>query len=100
MNVQQIGKMEKIIEQMSADYCICKQVEARQEELDAALSNSALNKVIRESWQAAGMRNEIITHVLEDVEATEIIGALLRELSGVAARWDMADQIDGARDAA
>lgn len=96
----QIQRLKKIMAGFDKDYSATKEVDVRQEELDQAVKNYQIQDVLRQRWEGLGIRREVIAMVFDDIEFEETLGAMMRELSGIAARYDLADKIDSARDAA
>jgi len=100
MTFSQIQRLKKIMAGFDKDYSATKEVDARQEELDQAVKNYQIQDVLRQRWEGLGIRREVIAMVFDDIEFEETLGAMMRELSVIAARYDLADKIDSARDAA
>jgi len=100
MTFSQVQRLKKIMASFDADYAATKEVNARQEELDQAVKNYSIQDVLRQRWEGLGVRRDVVAMVFDDIEFEETLGAMMRELSGIAARYDLADKIDSARDAA
>ncbi|WP_336709726.1 MULTISPECIES: hypothetical protein [unclassified Cedecea] len=99
MNIKQVANLKKIMRQFDADYRLSEQVLSRHDELDNAIP---LRKVLPlfAALESLGIRHEVIEAAMDDMEFQETAAAMIRELTGIVARYDVADQIDSARHAA
>lgn len=100
MNTQQINKLNKIATMFSNDYQMSSELFDRHVELIDATSGSELDESFDRSLLRAGVRREILEAAKESCEFEELMSSFKRELTGIIARMDMADKIDGARTAA
>lgn len=95
-----IGRIKKIMSQFDGSYEMSKLVDERHDELDEAVKASDIDSAIRSRMEQMGVRREVISLALESVEYEEILASMTRQITGVIARYDLADQIDSARDVA
>ncbi|EOC1233059.1 hypothetical protein AAAW23_002447 [Cronobacter sakazakii] len=100
MSYTLIGRIKKIIAQFDSSYEMSKLVDERHDELDEAVKASDIDSAIRSRMEQMGVRREVIGLAMESVEYEEILASMTLQLTGVIARYDLADQIDSARDAA
>ena len=100
MNTQQINKLNKIATMFSNDYQMSSELYDRHVELINATSGSELDESFDRSLLRAGVRREILEAAKESCEFEELMSSFKRELTGIIARLDLADQIDSARTAA
>lgn len=99
MNIKQVAELKKIMTQFSSDYRLTEQISSRHDELDNAIP---LRKVLPMfiALESLGIRTEVIAAAMDDMEFQETAAAMIRELTGIVARYDIADQIDSSRNAA
>lgn len=100
MRINQINTLQKIMAGFSSDYRAAEQLDERHTELNDTILNRHITTAIRPHLEGCGVRREILETVFEDYEFEECMDAFIRQLTGIVARWDMADQIDSAKDAA
>lgn len=99
MKVQQQMKLQALMPIFERDYRLAEQLHDRQVELQETLKTEyilpAFDNLLR-----AGVRKEILEVAMESVEFEETLGAFISELTGIVGRWEMADKLDGERNAA
>lgn len=100
MNIQQFNNLKKIVAQFSGDYQMSSALYDRHVDLIDAISGSDLDDTFERGLLRAGVRKEIIDAARESCEFEEVMSTFKRELTGIVARLDLADQIDSARTAA
>ena len=100
MHIQQFNNLKKIATQFSNDYQLSSELYDRHVELIDAVSVSEMDETFDRSLLRAGVRREILEAAKESCEFEELIASVKRELTGVIARLDLADQIDSKRNAA
>jgi len=100
MRINQINTLQKIMAGFSCDYRAAEQLDARHTELNDAVLSRYITAAIRPHLESCGVRRQVLETVFEDYEFEECMDAFIQQLTGIVARWDMADQIDSARDAA
>ncbi|MCW9150525.1 hypothetical protein FKO18_09990 [Klebsiella pneumoniae] len=99
MNTQQINNLEKIMTSIDSDYQLSQMHYERQVELIDAIKFHQLQKPFYE-LERKGVRSEILEELMMSSEFEECLAACQRELTGIIAKWDLADQLDTARNAA
>ncbi|HAU5651178.1 TPA: hypothetical protein P7Y94_001744 [Citrobacter freundii] len=100
MHIQQFNNLKKIAAQFSSDYQLSSELYDRHVELIDAVSVSEMDETFERGLLRAGVRKEIIEAARESCEFEEVMSTFKRELTGIVARLDLADQIDSARTAA
>ncbi|EJK5499877.1 hypothetical protein [Citrobacter freundii] len=100
MHIQQFNNLKKIASQFSNDYQTSSELYERHVELIDAVSGADMDETFDRSLLRSGVRKEILDAVRESCEFEEIMSSFKRELTGVIARLDLADQIDSKRNAA
>lgn len=100
VNTQQINNLNNIAAMFSNDYQMSSELYDRHVELIDAVSGAEMDETFERSLLRAGVRREIMEAAKESCEYEELMSSFKRELTGVIARLDMADQIDSARTAA
>ncbi|HHR3687762.1 TPA: hypothetical protein ACS50D_003542 [Salmonella enterica] len=100
MDTQQINKLNNIAAMFSSNYQLSSELYDRHVELIDAVSVSEMDETFDRSLLRAGVRREILEAAKESCEFEELIASVKRELTGVIARLDLADQIDSKRNAA
>lgn len=100
MNIQQFNTLKGIAAQFSNDYQLSANLYERHVELIDAVSSTELDDSFKRSLLRAGVRPEILAAASESCEFEEVMSSFKRELVGIVARLDLADQIDSARTAA
>ncbi|NUH55855.1 hypothetical protein HUK76_19555 [Citrobacter portucalensis] len=100
MNIQQFNNLKKIAVQFSNDYQLSSELYDRHVELIDAVSVSEMDETFDRSLLRAGVRREILEAAKESCEFEELMASVKRELTGIVARLDLADQIDSKRNAA
>ncbi|EAQ1117932.1 hypothetical protein QPN73_001781 [Salmonella enterica] len=100
MNIQQFNNLKKIATQFGNDYQLSSELYDRHVELIDAVSLSDMDETFDRSLLRAGVRREILEAALESDDFEELMSSFKRELTGVIARLDLADQIDSKRNAA
>ncbi|MGP6972949.1 hypothetical protein ACTZOL_08785 [Klebsiella pneumoniae] len=99
MNIQQINNLEKIMNNIDGDYQLNQMLYERHVELIDAIKFHQLKKPFYE-LERKGVRSEILEELMMSSEFEECLAAYRRELTGIIAKWDLADQLDTARNAA
>lgn len=99
MNIQQINNLKKIMTSIDSDYQLSQLHYERQVELIDAISNLKLQAPFYE-LERKGVRLEVLEELMMSPEFEELLAAYQRELTGVIAKWDLADQLDTATSAA
>nr|WP_272880171.1 hypothetical protein [Raoultella ornithinolytica] len=92
--------MKKIVAQFSGDYQMSSNLYDRHVELIDAVSSADMDETFERALLRAGVRKEILDAARESCEFEEVMSTFKRELTGIVARLDLADQIDSARTAA
>lgn len=100
VDTQQINKLNNIAAMFSSNYQLSSELYDRHVELIDAVSVSEMDETFDRSLLRAGVRREILEAAKESCEFEELIASVKRELTGVIARLDLADQIDSKRNAA
>lgn len=100
MSFTLIGRLKKIMVQFDRSYEMSKLVDERHDELDDAVKASDIEAGLRSRMEQLGVRREVISLAMESAEYEEILASMTRQITGVIARYDLADQIDSARDVA
>ncbi len=99
MNVNQQKNLQKIMLAFDKDYRLSEQLYDRQVELiEHPTSSTVLN--FDDVVTGKGVRQEVLEAAKDSPEFEELMDAYRREAMAIIARWDLADQIDGQRDAA
>ena len=99
MNIQQINNLKKIMNNIDGDYQLNQMLYERHVELIDAIKFHQLKKPFYE-LERKGVRSEILEELMMRSEFEECLAAYQRELTGIIAKWDLADQLDTARNAA
>lgn len=97
MNIQQFNNLKKIVAQFDIDYQLSSELYDRHVELINATSGSEMDESFERSLLRAGVRREILEAAKESCEFEEVMSTFKREMTGIIARLDLADQIDSAR---
>ncbi|HBM9259771.1 TPA: hypothetical protein L0X66_004160 [Citrobacter freundii] len=100
MNTQQINKLNKIATMFSNDYQMSSELYDRHVELIDAVSGCEMEESFKRAILRAGVRYEVMEAAFESDDFEELMSSFKRELTGVIARLDLADQIDSKRNAA
>lgn len=100
MNTQQVSKMKKIMANFGHDYALSAQLYDRHVELIEATNGADMDDSFERSLIRCGVRADVLQAARESEEYEELMDSLRRQLTGVIARLDLADQIDSARNAA
>lgn len=100
MHIQQFNTLKNIIAQFGDDYQASSLLYDRHVELIDAISDSDMDASFDRSLLRAGVRPEILGAARESCEFDEVMATFKRELTGIIARLDLADQIDSKRNAA
>ncbi|ROU17818.1 hypothetical protein EB837_03075 [Kluyvera ascorbata] len=99
MNIQQQRSLQKIMGMFDGDFQLSSQLYERHVEL---IESIRLHK-LASSFDIVldkGVRKEVLEAAKESPEFEELIDAYRREAMAIIAKWDLADQLDTARDAA
>lgn len=99
VNIQQINNLKKIMNNIDGDYQLNQMLYERHVELIDAIKFHQLQKPFYE-LERKGVRCEILEELMMSSEFEECLAAYQRELTGIIAKWDLADQLDTARNAA
>ena len=100
MNIQQFNNLKCIAAQFGNDYQLSSNLYDRHVELIDAVSRTELDESFKRSLLRAGVRPEILEAASESCEFEEVMSTFKRELTGIVARLDLADQIENSRTAA
>lgn len=100
MNIQQFNNLKKIVAQFGSDYQMSSNLYDRHVELIDAVSGADMDETFERALLRAGVRKEILDAARESCEFEKVMSTFKRELTGIVARLDLADQIDSARTAA
>ena len=99
MNIQHQRSLQKIMGMFDGDFQLSSQLYERHVEL---IESIRLHK-LASSFDIVldkGVRKEVLEAAKESPEFEELIDAYRREAMAIIAKWDLADQLDTARDAA
>lgn len=97
MNISQVTKLKKIMVNFDRDYALSSQLYDRHVELIEATNGADMDDSFERSLIRCGVRADVLQAARESEEYEELMDSLRRELTGVIARLDLADQIDRAR---
>ncbi|EOT1889068.1 hypothetical protein BEH70_11785 [Citrobacter freundii] len=100
MHIQQFNNLKKIATQFSNDYQLSSELYDRHVELIEAVSGCEMEESFKRAILRAGVRYEVLEAAFENDDFEELMSSFKRELTGVIARLDLADQIDSKRNAA
>lgn len=99
MNIQQQRSLQKIMGMFDGDFQLSSQLYERHVEMIESIRlhqlASSFDVVLDK-----GVRKEVLEAAKESPEFEELIDAYRREAMAIIAKWDLADQLDTARDAA
>lgn len=99
MNIQQQRSLQKIMGMFDGDFQLSSQLYERHVEMIESIRlhqlASSFDVVLNK-----GVRKEVLEAAKESPEFEELIDAYRREAMAIIAKWDLADQLDTARDAA
>ena len=99
MNIQQINNLKKIMTSIDSDYKLSQLHYERQVELIDAIKFHQLQAPFYELGRK-GVRCEILEELMMSPEFEEALAAYQAALTSIIAKWDLADQLDTARNAA
>lgn len=99
MNTQQVSNLKKIMTSIDSDYQLSQMHYARQVELIDAVTHHQLQKPFYE-LERKGVRSEILEELMMSAEFEEALAAYQSALTSIIAKWDLADQLDSARNVA
>ncbi|HGL5373150.1 hypothetical protein WIA93_08250 [Citrobacter amalonaticus] len=99
MNFQQQSNLKKVMGAFEKDYRLSEQLYNRQVELIESIRLHQLASTF-DVTLAKGVRKEVLEAAKESSEFEELMDAYRREAMAIIAKWDLADRIDGQRDAA
>lgn len=99
MNIKQINNLKKIMASIDSDYQLSQLHYDRQVELIDAINFHQLQKPFYE-LERKGVRTEILEELMMSHEFEEALAAYQVALTSIIAKWDLADQLDTARNAA
>lgn len=100
MDTQQINKLNNIAAMFSSNYQLSSELYDRHVELIDAVAGCEMEESFERALLRSGVRKEIIDAARESCEFEEVVSTFKRELTGIIARLDLADQIDSKRNAA
>ncbi|EPV5048316.1 hypothetical protein ACV6RK_002049 [Cronobacter malonaticus] len=100
MRLNQINALKKIMKAFDETELASEQLDARHTELNDAINTNNILAAIRPALESCYVRREIINAVFDDHEFENCIIDFVCKLTEIVARWDMADHIDSATDAA
>lgn len=99
MNIQQQRSLQKIMGMFDGDFQLSSQLYERHVEMIESIRlhqlASSFDVVLDK-----GVRKEVLEAAKESPEFEELIDAYRREAMAIIAKWDLADQLETARDAA
>ncbi|HFV6983649.1 hypothetical protein LOK69_00515 [Escherichia coli] len=99
MNIQQQRSLQKIMGMFDGDFQLSSQLYERHVELIESIRLHKLASTF-DVVLDKGVRKEVLEAAKESPEFEELIDAYRREAMAIIAKWDLADQLDSARDAA
>ncbi|EFK2132250.1 hypothetical protein A8644_000016 [Escherichia coli] len=99
MNVNQQKNLQKIMLAFDKDYRLSEQLYDRQVELIESIRLHQLASTF-DAVTGKGVRQEVLEAAKDCPEFEELMDSYRREAMAIIARWDLADQLDGQRDAA
>ncbi|EAY3775019.1 hypothetical protein H2359_000752 [Salmonella enterica] len=99
MNVNQQNNLQKIMCAFDKDYQLSEQLYDRQVELIESIRLHQMASTF-DVTLAKGVRKEVLEAAKECPEFEELMDAYRREAMAIIAKWDLADQMDTARNAA
>lgn len=99
MNVQQQSNLQKVMGAFEKDYRLSEQLYDRQVELIESIRLHQLASTF-DVTLAKGVRKEVLEAAKDSSEFEELMDAYRREATAIIAKWDLADQLDTARNAA
>lgn len=99
MNIQQINNLKSIMTNIDSDYQLSQLHYERQVELIDAIKHHQLQAPFYELGRK-GVRTEILEELMMSPEFEEALAAYQAALTSIIAKWDLADQLDTARNAA
>lgn len=100
MHIHQFNNLKKIAAQFSSDYQLSSELYDRHVELIEAVAGCEMEESFKRAILRSGVRYEVLEAAIESDDFEELMSSFKRELTGVIARLDLADQIDRARTAA
>ena len=99
MKIQQINNLKKIMTSIDSDYQLSQLHSERQVELIDAIKCHQLQNPFYE-LERKGVRTEILEELMMSAEFEEALVAYQAAMTSIIAKWDLADQLDTARNAA
>ncbi|MCX9004754.1 hypothetical protein NLN86_24390 [Citrobacter portucalensis] len=99
MNIQQQRSLQKIMGMFDGDFQLSSQLYERHVELIESIRLHKLASTF-DVVLDKGVRKEVLEAAKESPEFEELIDAYRREAMAIIAKWDLADQLDTARNAA
>lgn len=99
MNVQQQSNLQKVMGAFEKDYRLSEQLYERQVELIESIRLHQLASTF-DVTLAKGVRKEVLEAAKDSSEFEELMDAYRREAMAIIAKWDLAYQLDTARNAA
>lgn len=99
MNIQQQRSLQKIMGMFDGNFQLSSQLYERHVELIESIRLHKLASTF-DVVLDKGVRKEVLEAAKESPEFEELIDAYRREAMAIIAKWDLADQLDSARDAA
>lgn len=99
MNTQQINNLKKIMTSIDSDYQLSQLHYERQVELIDAIPHHQLQEPFYELGRK-GVRREVLDELMISPEFEEALAAYQSAMTSIIAKWDLADQLDTARNAA
>ncbi|HAP2672822.1 hypothetical protein AB2S17_01320 [Escherichia coli] len=100
MNTTHVMNLKKIMVNFDRDFSLSEQLYDRHVELIEATNGADMDDSFERALIRCGVRADVLQAARESEEYEELMDSLRRELTGVIARLDLADQIDRARNAA
>lgn len=100
VKIQQQMHLKQLMGCFECDYKLAEQLHSRQIELLEAVEPSSFESELDRAMLRVGVRPDVLAAAKESVEYEEVMASFISELTGIIGRWDLADQLDTARNAA
>lgn len=98
--MSEVTALKKLFPAFESDYQLSEQLYRRSVEIDEAIKDRDVSAVFMRVADQLGISRTISSAAAEDPEFEEVISSLNRQIAGILAKWELAAEIDGARDAA
>lgn len=100
MTLSQINALKKLFPAFESDYQLSEQLYRRSVEIDEAIKDRDVSAVFIRVADQLGINRAVSAAAAEDPEFEEVISSLNRQVAGIFAKWELAAEINAARDAA